>query len=273
MNLALSLSSAGFPSEAAAEYTIALSLRPSSEAHYGLGCALLDAGDLPAALRSFEAAASLDPHDVDARVHLGNARRDAGDLPGALREYRIACRVKVPTSGRDGVVTAHYNLGSTCLEVGGAMNLEEAIAAFKVAIKLDPEHADAHYNCGIAYHERGQFEAALKCYENAVNIDRDFEDAVNARDNARLVVEKQREKRRTDDTERKKVIDKENAGVNGGPNKAKTTATYKAGAEKKKGGGSLASKDELNKLATGGYEGMGGTRKFGNATDQNAGKK
>lgn len=49
-------------------------------------------------------------------------------------------------------------------------NLPQAMEAFKKALELNPDYADAHHNLGVALAESGRWEEALKAYEKALAI-------------------------------------------------------------------------------------------------------
>ncbi|MFQ5349089.1 MAG: tetratricopeptide repeat protein [Thermoanaerobaculia bacterium] len=51
-----------------------------------------------------------------------------------------------------------------------ATELEEAVRAYSEAVKLDPEHADAHVNLGRLLHERGAVAAAADHYRKAAAL-------------------------------------------------------------------------------------------------------
>ena len=48
--------------------------------------------------------------------------------------------------------------------------LPKAIAAYKKAIAIDFEHADAHYNLALAYYFNGQYGLAIKHCDKAVEL-------------------------------------------------------------------------------------------------------
>jgi Flp pilus assembly protein TadD len=52
--------------------------------------------------------------------------------------------------------------------------INEAIEAYKNAIKLQKDYVEAHYNLGIAYRENGQFEEAEVEYRQAITLDPNF---------------------------------------------------------------------------------------------------
>ena len=52
--------------------------------------------------------------------------------------------------------------------------INEAVEAYKNAIKLQKDYVEAHYNLGIAYRENGQFEKAEVEYKQAIVLDPNF---------------------------------------------------------------------------------------------------
>ncbi len=59
----------------------------------------------------------------------------------------------------------HYNAGVELQEQG---RLQEAIAEYDEAIRLDPEYADAYINRGVAYFNLGQLERAIRDFDEAI---------------------------------------------------------------------------------------------------------
>ena len=51
---------------------------------------------------------------------------------------------------------------------------EEAEEAFKQAIRIDPDDAEAHYNLGLAYYRLGFYKDAIEAYKQAIRIDPDY---------------------------------------------------------------------------------------------------
>ncbi len=74
---------------------------------------------------------------------------------------------------------AHYN----------AKQYEKAIAAYDLAIQLDPAYVLAYYNRGLAYHAIGEYRKAISDYDRVLRLDPNFalaerkrKDAYNMRD-------------------------------------------------------------------------------------------
>jgi tetratricopeptide (TPR) repeat protein len=55
--------------------------------------------------------------------------------------------------------------------------VNEAVAAFEKLVEANPTNAGLHYNLGVAYEKRDQYEKARDQYEEAIKIKPDFGDA------------------------------------------------------------------------------------------------
>jgi len=114
----------------------------SADDYYEQGFALEDA-DPEAARAAYEACLKGNPRHVEARINLGRLLHLAGHLDEAERIYRAA---------HEPEPLVLFNLG-VLLEDSGRE--AEAIAAYREALALDPQLADAHYNLA-RLHERAQ---------------------------------------------------------------------------------------------------------------------
>jgi tetratricopeptide (TPR) repeat protein len=66
---------------------------------------------------------------------------------------------------------AHYNLAIALCKKG---LLDDAIAASKEAIRLQPEDTEAHNNLGTALHQKGLIDEAIAAYKEAIRLKPDF---------------------------------------------------------------------------------------------------
>jgi len=71
----------------------------------------------------------------------------------------------------NGTVALYLSNGDQLLEEG---NLEEAIAAYRRAIELNPDHSWSHHNLGEALAKLGQLEEAIAAYHRAIELNPDF---------------------------------------------------------------------------------------------------
>ncbi len=70
---------------------------------------------------------------------------------------------------------AHLRLGALLCDAKG--DYEGAIIAFREAIRIDPEQVNAHYNLGNALQGKGDLDGAIKAYREAIRLDRKHADA------------------------------------------------------------------------------------------------
>jgi Flp pilus assembly protein TadD len=71
---------------------------------------------------------------------------------------------------------AHSNLGAALYRKG---KLDEAIAAFREAIRLKNDYPEAHYNLGNALRARGKLDEAIAEYRQAIRLEKDYPEAHN----------------------------------------------------------------------------------------------
>jgi TolB-like protein/Flp pilus assembly protein TadD len=109
--------------------------------------------DLAAAAKHFQHALSLAPNDLEIISHAASLARSLGRLDAAiaLREY---------TNTRDPVNPANQTFLGFCYRCAG--RYEEAIASYRLALRLSPGIMSAQYNIGAARMLQGQSEEALK---------------------------------------------------------------------------------------------------------------
>lgn len=124
----------------------------SAKAHYNLGVALDERGDLAGALESYGRAAEIKPDMVEARRNLGLALLRAG------RPAEAAVHLAAAAGLDPSIPDLFSDLGIALHQTGRA---EEAAAAFRREIALRPEGARARYNLGSLLLEAGRPEEAL----------------------------------------------------------------------------------------------------------------
>jgi serine/threonine-protein kinase len=133
----------------------AIRLKPDdARAHYNLGVALWQLGDLAGAETECGTAVRLHPDYAEAHFTLADVLADLGRFAEAEAEYRTAIRTQP-----EFVDAAYYNLG-TVLSAQGRP--DETQAAYREALRLNPEFPEAHCNLGRLLLHSGRFTEALE---------------------------------------------------------------------------------------------------------------
>jgi tetratricopeptide (TPR) repeat protein len=135
---------------------------------------LLRQGEVEEALDLLELAHSLDSTSVPILLTFGAAYLLAGRHRHAIPLLEAA-RDAEPDS-----VMVWTNLGAAYLGNPVLATPEQqslAIAAFEQALALDPEAPSVHYNLGLIYVDRGEFEQALQAFRRAIQSNQDDRDA------------------------------------------------------------------------------------------------
>jgi tetratricopeptide (TPR) repeat protein len=134
----------------------------NSRAHYNLGAALLDAGDIAGAIDALERARALAPDDPGVLNNLANALLGAGRSAEAREHLRHAIAL------RPAFAPFHLNLGHTWVV---EQRWPEARAAYEAALRLDPGLAAAQANLGAVLLQLGDWEAARTASRAALDLD------------------------------------------------------------------------------------------------------
>jgi Flp pilus assembly protein TadD len=115
-----------------------------------MGFALFQQGRSADAIVALEKALAVDPKHWKAHNNLALAAIDLGELETAEAHYRDSLAIKPQP--------AIYNDLGFVLERQGLV--DEAMRAYREAIRLDPESASAHYNLGSSLARSGNFAEA-----------------------------------------------------------------------------------------------------------------
>lgn len=162
-NLGAAFAKKGLMDQAIAEYQKALAIDPAARAtspdaaamtmkmdysmfHDALGMALAWEEKNDEAIAQYKEALKLNPDFADASNNLASATAQKGQPMDAK---------------------AHNNLGTTLRRQG---RLDDAIAEYEEALKVDPHYAPAHYNLANALIEKGEINEAIIEYQAALKI-------------------------------------------------------------------------------------------------------
>jgi tetratricopeptide (TPR) repeat protein len=110
----------------------------------------LEDTDPEAARAAYEACLQADPQHLEARINLGRLLHLAGRLSEAERVYRSAERAEPLLT---------FNLAVLLEDLGRE---PDAILAYREALALDPELADAHFNLARLYERARDPKASLR---------------------------------------------------------------------------------------------------------------
>jgi serine/threonine protein kinase/Flp pilus assembly protein TadD len=119
-------------------------------------------------------------------VHFGDLLHAGAQDPKAEAAYRRALilyqelAAEFPTQPEfsHGVAVTHYCFGNALRSMKG--RLEEAIAQFRAAIRLNKDYPEAHTNLGNALCDKGDLEGAIVEFREAIGTKRKFPEACNA---------------------------------------------------------------------------------------------
>jgi len=113
----------------------------------------LEASDVAAALRAYEEAVAADATFVDAHINWGRLLHDRGDFAGAERVYRAAMKA----CGDDPVLL--FNLAVLLEDM---QRVHDALIAYELALRFDPELADGHYNLALLCEKLARPQDAIR---------------------------------------------------------------------------------------------------------------
>jgi tetratricopeptide (TPR) repeat protein len=121
----------------------------SADEHYARAFALEDT-DPDAARKAYEACLKLDPHLVEAIINLGRLLHVAGHLQEAEKIYRSVTTPEPYVAFNLAVLLEDMDRES------------DAILAYREALALDPQLADAHFNLARLYERARDPRASLR---------------------------------------------------------------------------------------------------------------
>ena len=135
-----------------------------------LGHALLNLGEVEAAIPHFRAAMTLNPSDPDSNVNVGTYEQRRRNLPGAIAQYQkvIAMTQSTPRLDVQSRAQAFSNMGYAYRELKDYGHAREN---FEQAVKINPEDARSWLGIGIMAHKSGDLKTAVAAYTNALKTD------------------------------------------------------------------------------------------------------
>jgi tetratricopeptide (TPR) repeat protein len=136
----------------------------SAEVHINLGAQLITEGIYPEALAELQKAVTLTPDSKAAQYNLGLVQLKLGEYQNAVASITKALKIDR--------ADAYNNLG---LAYAGLKKWDEAVNAYREALRIVPNYAGATYNLGIAYVGLGQGQLALPLVEKLKPVNWDLQ--------------------------------------------------------------------------------------------------
>ncbi len=161
----VALSRSGDNDGALAKFSEAIAVMPTCfDCYYNLGFAQSQKKDWPKAEEAFKKAIDLKPDYIEAYNGLAqvfNAQKKFDEAQAASQKAAELAMAGGAGGGAGGV-DALYNVGVTSWNAGKA---EDAKKAFEEALKLDPKHANSHYQLAMCYINMGKMPEAIASFE------------------------------------------------------------------------------------------------------------
>lgn len=152
------------------------------EALFKRGSEMLHRGQTARAVELLERAYQLNPSHVDTAVNLSGAYI-------LTKKFKNALEVLESMSQQEpDHVMVWTNLGAAHLGnpiLARDAEQQQAIAAFKKALEIDPVAPNVAYNIGLIYRDRGETEKAIHWFERAIQANPNDSDARSLADRLR----------------------------------------------------------------------------------------
>lgn len=163
---------------AIADYSKAISLDPTNGSHYinrGMTYVLKEEFDL--AFADLNKAITLNDYPASAYLHRGNAYYQLGNLELALADLNVA--IMAETINSEIINSETYHLRGRIYSDKG--DYERAIKDYEQAIKLSPLNEEIYISRGAAYLDKGELDQALTNFGRAIELNPRNDQAYNNR--------------------------------------------------------------------------------------------
>ena len=143
--------------------------------HLRNGTALLEKGRIKEAINEFRLAVRQDPRFVEAQSELGLALIQIGDVAAAVEALEAAAKLEPGPVGYYNLGVAYATKAKLDRgrqnEASYRKSLDHAVAAFQQAIELGMKTPEVHNNLGLLYQQKGERAAARLEFEKAIEQD------------------------------------------------------------------------------------------------------
>jgi tetratricopeptide (TPR) repeat protein len=138
----------------------AIALAPQREAFLEKARTLDQAGLRPQAREAWRAILDVIPQNLEAMARLGRLAWENGDHAAAANFLERAAANGAPASVWFDLGLARHDL----------RDYDKAADAYRKAIELKPDHAEAALNLGTVLQEKGDLDSAMQAYANAYQL-------------------------------------------------------------------------------------------------------
>jgi tetratricopeptide (TPR) repeat protein len=161
---AQALAAAGKRDEAIAAFQAVLvkGVGAPEEVHYRIGQLQAEKKDWPAAEASYQKALEIKPGHSGATIELANLYQVTGQ-----KDKAAAMLTQASAAGEGGDANVLYSTGVLHINAG---RQEEAAAAFKKAIAIDPNNAESYYHLGTIALNQNNIPEAIAMLEKYLSL-------------------------------------------------------------------------------------------------------
>jgi tetratricopeptide (TPR) repeat protein len=131
------------------------------ELHDDVALLYMGVGQMPQAIRHFEASVALKPDSASAHFNLGTALAQGGRLDEATTAFRAAL------ARRSDYALAHNNLGQVMLAQG---KTGDALKHLQQAVRLDANNPQALFGLAETYAAVGSLDLAIETIDRAIKL-------------------------------------------------------------------------------------------------------
>ncbi|HEV2294254.1 MAG TPA: tetratricopeptide repeat protein [Tepidisphaeraceae bacterium] len=168
-NVGIGLSVRGDYDGALRHFNQALRLDPNfPQAYFSRGNIYRERGRLDAAAAEYQKAVALKPDYAEAYLNLGVIAEAQNQPDDAIRYYELAVRNKLDYA------IGHNNLANVLRASGRP---QEALIHYSQVLRLQPRRADVHANMGATFLQLRQVDNAIAAFRTALAIDPNLEPA------------------------------------------------------------------------------------------------
>ena len=139
----------------------------SADASNYLAITYLKLNDTKNAIKTYEQSINLNPQRDDIRITLGNLYYSEERYDDAGKEYEEAVRLNPSANNYVSLGMAYMNTG----------RYSEAENIFNKVLRMEPQRPDGNYGLGLIHSKKGEYDAAVSQFQQAIDIKDDFYNA------------------------------------------------------------------------------------------------